>query len=95
MLNKYLLNEWMWKLETFPHLSAPSQNLTFLTAGGRCDSFLMLHNKLLQTQGFKTTQKGLPWWSRDSELPLQGAWVPSLVQELRSHMLCGAARREE
>ena len=76
-----------------PHLSAPSQNLTFLIAGRRCDSFLMLHNKLLQTQGFKTTHKGLPWWSRDSKLPLQGARVPSLVRELRSHMPRGAARR--
>ena len=32
---------------------------------------------------------GLPWWSsgEDSALPVQQAWVQSLVGELRSHML--------
>ena len=31
---------------------------------------------------------GLLWWpsGRDSMLPMQGAWVRSLVRELRSHM---------
>ena len=27
-------------------------------------------------------------------LPLQGAWVPSLVRELRSYMLRGAAEKK-
>ena len=33
-----------------------------------------------------TVQRGLPWWSsgEDSELSAAGAWVPSLVRELRS-----------
>ena len=36
---------------------------------------------------------GLPWWSSgwDSVLPLQGAWVPSLVGELGSCMPHGTA----
>ena len=29
---------------------------------------------------------GLFWWSR-IHLPMQGTWVPSLIWELRSHML--------
>ena len=41
-------------------------------------------------------QLGLPWWSSaslvDSVLPLQGAWVPSLVRKLRSLKLCGLAK---
>ena len=39
---------------------------------------------------------GLPWQSSgglDSELPLKGAWVRSLVGELRFHMLCGVAKK--
>ena len=37
---------------------------------------------------------GLPWWpsGKDSTLPRQGAQVRSLVGELRSHMLNGAAK---
>ena len=31
----------------------------------------------------------------DSALPLQGAWVPSLVGELRFHMPCGASKKEK
>ena len=40
---------------------------------------------------------GLPSWSsvQDSMLPPQGAWVRSLVRELRSHMLHGTARKKE
>ena len=39
--------------------------------------------------------QGLPWRSSgwDSEFPLQGAWVPSLVGELRSHKPCSAAKK--
>jgi len=35
------------------------------------------------------SKRGLPWWSSglDSVLPLQGAWVLSLVGGLGSHML--------
>ena len=36
---------------------------------------------------------GLPWWSSGSLLPLQGAWVQSLVGKLRSHMLSGVAKK--
>jgi len=35
---------------------------------------------------------GLPWWPSDFLrilLPMQGTWVQSLVQELRSHMSWG------
>ena len=40
---------------------------------------------------------GLPWWSsgKDSTLPLQGAWVQSLVGELRSRKPCGAAKNKQ
>ena len=30
-----------------------------------------------------------------AELPLQGTWVQFLVSELRSHMLCGMAKRKK
>ena len=30
-----------------------------------------------------------------SMLPMQGAWVPSLARELRSHMLHGEAKEEQ
>ena len=30
---------------------------------------------------------------KDSVLPIQGAWVRSLVRELRSHMLYGMAKK--
>ena len=40
---------------------------------------------------------GLPWRSSgwDSEPPMQGAWVRSLVGELRSHMLHMAKKKKE
>ena len=40
---------------------------------------------------------GIPWWSSgwDSALPLQGPGVRSLVRELRSHKLHGAAKKKE
>ena len=28
-------------------------------------------------------------------LPMQGAWVPSLVRELRSHMPCSVAEKKK
>ena len=36
----------------------------------------------------------IPWWSSvwDSVLPLQGTQVQSLVRDLRSSILCGAAK---
>ena len=33
------------------------------------------------------------WWK--SALPMQGAWVWSLVRELRSHVLCNAAKKKK
>lgn len=33
---------------------------------------------------FKKYSVRIPWWDRDSTLPLQGAWVQFLVRELRS-----------
>ena len=38
---------------------------------------------------------GLLWWCSgyDSELPVQGAWVQSLVRELRSHMPYGITKK--
>ena len=40
---------------------------------------------------------GLPWRSSgwDSEPPMQGAWVRSLVGELRSHMLHMAKKKKK
>ena len=37
--------------------------------------------------------EGIPWWpsGSDSVLPLQGAWVRSVVEELRSPKMCGEA----
>ena len=39
----------------------------------------------------------LPWWSNgwDSTLPVQEAWVQSLVRKLWSCMLCGVAIKRE
>ena len=39
----------------------------------------------------------LPWWSsgRDSRLPLQGAWVQSLVRALRSRKQCPSNSRSK
>ena len=41
--------------------------------------------------------QGPPWWSSscNSELPLQGVQVRSLIGDLRSHMLHGRARKKE
>ena len=38
---------------------------------------------------------GIPWQAsnQDSTLSLLGAWVQSLVQELRSRKLCGMAKK--
>ena len=40
--------------------------------------------------GCKLKIEGFPWWSRGKEpthLAMQGAWIQSLVRELRSNML--------
>ena len=52
---------------------------------------------LLQLFTRRSGFRGLPWWSSgwDSMIPLQGAWVWSLVGELRSHMLCGVAKKKK
>ena len=44
-----------------------------------------------------TTLEGLPWWSSglDSALPTQGAWVRSLIGELRSCMPNGRAKKKK
>ena len=31
----------------------------------------------------------------DSVLPVQGAWVQSLLEQVRSHMLCGMVRKKK
>ena len=45
----------------------------------------------------KNSLLGLPWHSsgEDSELPLQGVQVRSLVRELRSCVLHGAAKKNK
>ena len=45
----------------------------------------------------KTRMRGIPWWSsgQGSTLPLQGAWVRSLVGELRSCKLRGKAKKKK
>ena len=45
----------------------------------------------------KSNIQGLPWCSsgEDSILPMQDAWVLSLVRELRSHMPHGTAKKEK
>ena len=49
---------------------------------------------LTQYHGFKYSLGLLPWKSsgKDSALPMQGAWVQSLVRELGSPMLHSAAK---
>ena len=43
----------------------------------------------------KTGGEGLPWWSSgwDSELPLQGAQVRSLIRGLESYIWCGTTKK--
>ena len=50
---------------------------------------------LTKYHGFKYSLGLLPWKSsgKDSALPMQGAWVPSLVGELGSPMLHSAAKK--
>lgn len=45
----------------------------------------------------KRTCERLPWWSSgwDSSLPTKGAWVRSLVGELRSFMPCSATKKKK
>ena len=45
----------------------------------------------------KLTRRGLPWRSRgyDSAPPMQGAWVPSLIAELRTYMPRGMAKKTQ
>ena len=65
-----------------------SISLTFTTNNR---SFKKKETSHLPSWVFKTIIVGLPWWSSgwDSVLPLQGAWVRSLVRELRSCMPWG------
>jgi len=37
----------------------------------------------------------LRWSSGDSALLMQGSQIRSLIRELRSHMLCGMAKKKE
>ena len=50
----------------------------------------------MNIKGLRTAFGGIPWQSSgwDSTLSLQGARVQSLIQELRSHMLCSAALKK-
>ena len=43
----------------------------------------------------ETGGEGLPWWSSgwDSELPLQGAQVRSLIRGLESYIWCGTTKK--
>lgn len=45
----------------------------------------------------KSRTLGILWWSsgEDSVLPLQEAWVQTLVGKLRSRKPCGAAKKEK
>ena len=54
-----------------------------------------LDSTVLENLDQYIVREGLPWWSsgEDSALPLQGAWIPSLVGELKSHMLCGKKKK--
>ena len=75
---------------------AVSQMLSYFQRG-----LCKMHPVLIVFRGFlfnflKSTVSGIPWPSGgwDSELPLQGARVPSVVGELRSRKLCGAAKKK-
>ena len=48
----------------------------------------------LRSTSFKNPSLGFPWWSSgyDFPLPMQEAWVLSLVKKLRSHMSCGMGK---
>ena len=53
-------------------------------------SYIQLHMSVLSCRHLKKSPGvGLPWWSSGygSVLPLQGAWVQSLVGEIRSPTL--------
>ena len=45
----------------------------------------------------KHSSLGLPWQSSgsDSVLPMQGAWVRSLVREQSFHMLCSTEKKKK
>ena len=56
----------------------------------RCSVLLVIRNFQI-----KTARQEIPWWSSgyDSGLPMYGAWVQSLLGELRAHMLHRAAKK--
>ena len=49
------------------------------------------------SKGGEGLREGLPWWSigYDSVLSMQGAWVPSLIRELRSIMPPGIKKKKD
>ena len=52
---------------------------------------------ILRKNYFKKVALGLLWWSsgEDSQLPLQGAQVRSLVRELRNCIPCSEAKNKQ
>ena len=48
------------------------------------------------SKGGEGLREGLPWWSigYDSVLSMQGAWVPSLIREMRSIMPPGIKKKK-
>lgn len=51
----------------------------------------------MQRQDVGHAFKEFPWWFSGSDftLPLQGAWAPALVGELRFHMPLGWPKKEK
>ena len=65
-----------------------------LTLSSMCSPHLMVWggNALIKSKDFE----GSPWWfsGYDTVLPLQGAWVQSLVGELKSHKTHATAKKQ-
>ena len=74
-----------------------SQMLSYFQRGlCKTDTILIVFKGFL-FHFLKSTVTGIPWPSGgwDTELPLQGARVPSLVGELRSRKLGGGAKKKK
>ena len=74
---------WRPQLQAWDHSSPADSRVEPARGFGK----VVLHLK-------KGCAQKLPWWSSSwhSVLPLQGVQLPSLVQELRSHVPCGATK---
>jgi len=101
------INKWdLIKLKGFLHSKGnhkQNKKDNFLPQNGRKYLQMMqstgIHLQNIQTVHVAQYKKnkqplGFPWGSSGSTLTLQGAWVQSLVRELRSSLLCGAAKQE-